>query len=34
MREQVQRFLDHGIGVTAGLIVGFDSDGPDIFERQ
>lgn len=32
--EQVQRFLDHGISVTAGMIVGFDHDGPDIFERQ
>lgn len=31
---QVQRFLDHGIAVTAGMIVGFDHDGLDIFERQ
>ncbi len=31
--EQVQAFLDHGIAVGAGLIAGFDHDGPDIFER-
>lgn len=31
---QVQRFLDHGIWVIAGMIVGFDADGPDIFRRQ
>jgi hypothetical protein len=31
---QVQRFLDHGIGVTAGMIVGFDADDADIFARQ
>lgn len=32
--EQTQRFLDHGIDITAGMIVGFDADGLDIFERQ
>jgi radical SAM superfamily enzyme YgiQ (UPF0313 family) len=32
--EQVQRFVDHGIMVMAGMIVGFDHDGPDIFQRQ
>jgi len=32
--EQVQRFFDYGIYVMGGMIVGFDSDGPDIFRRQ
>jgi len=31
---QIEKMLAHGIGVLAGMIVGFDSDGPDIFERQ
>ncbi len=32
--EEIGKFVRHGIAVTAGLIVGFDHDGPDIFERQ
>jgi len=32
--ERIHRFYDRGIIVQAGMIVGFDSDGPDIFERQ
>jgi hypothetical protein len=32
--EQVHRFFAHGISVTGGLIVGFDADDRDIFERQ
>ncbi|MBI3768780.1 MAG: radical SAM protein [Deltaproteobacteria bacterium] len=31
---EVQRFIDHGIVVYAGMIVGFDHDGPEIFRRQ
>ena len=30
----VHRFQEHGIQVIGGMIVGFDADGPDIFERQ
>lgn len=32
--QQVHRFFEHGISVTAGMIVGFDADTVDIFERQ
>ncbi len=32
--DQIQRFLDYGIGIMGGMMVGFDADGPDIFERQ
>ncbi len=31
---QTRRFLEHGISVSAGMIIGFDHDGPDIFARQ
>jgi hypothetical protein len=34
IQSQIERFVESGIGVTGGMIVGFDSDGPDIFERQ
>jgi radical SAM superfamily enzyme YgiQ (UPF0313 family) len=33
-REQVHRFLEYGIAVSGAVIVGFDADGPDTFERQ
>lgn len=32
--DQVQLFMTHGIGVTGGMICGFDWDKTDIFERQ
>ena len=32
--DQIQKFYDRGIMVTGGMIVGFDNDGHDIFERQ
>ncbi len=32
--DMVHRFFHFGIGVTGGMICGFDHDGPDIFERQ
>lgn len=34
LAEETQRFIDHGIAVVGGMIVGFDADGPDVFERQ
>ena len=34
MTEQIRAFLERGVSVTGGMIVGFDHDGPDIFERQ
>ncbi|MBV8817920.1 MAG: radical SAM protein [Acidobacteriaceae bacterium] len=32
--DQIQCFLDEGIQIAAGMIAGFDADGPDIFQRQ
>jgi len=32
--EAVRRFAAWGIAVIGGLMVGFDADGPDIFDRQ
>ena len=32
--QQVENLLGHGVAVLAGMIVGFDSDDRDIFERQ
>jgi radical SAM superfamily enzyme YgiQ (UPF0313 family) len=32
--DEVTRIVEHGIMVNGGMIVGFDADGPDIFERQ
>jgi len=32
--ERIRLFGQHGSGVLGGLVVGFDADGPDIFERQ
>ena len=34
LKEAVRTIQEHGIEVTAGFILGFDSDADDIFERQ
>jgi radical SAM superfamily enzyme YgiQ (UPF0313 family) len=34
LAEKVHAIQAHGIEVWSGMIVGFDNDGPDIFERQ
>lgn len=31
---QIRAFFRHGINVVGGMIVGFDADGPDIFQKQ
>ena len=31
---QIEKMVAHGIGVVGGMVIGFDSDGLDIFERQ
>lgn len=31
--ERIDRFLAHGVTITSGLIVGFDADGPGIFDQ-
>jgi radical SAM superfamily enzyme YgiQ (UPF0313 family) len=32
-RDGIQRLHDHGIGVSAGFVFGFDHDTPSVFER-
>ena len=32
--RQVHRFFEHGVSIVGGMIVGFDADTTDIFERQ
>ena len=32
--DQIGKFVAHGIMVRSGMMVGFDADGPDVFERQ
>ena len=34
MVEHIHRFYEHGILVNGGMIVGFDADGLDVFDRQ
>ena len=32
--KEVQKIVDYGMSVMGGMIVGFDADGPDIFQKQ
>lgn len=32
--ERMERFVRQGVQICAGVIVGFDNDGPDVFQRQ
>lgn len=34
LAEEVQAFVDRGIAVFGGMVVGFDADGPDVFDVQ
>jgi hypothetical protein len=34
LAQQTSKFVEHGIAVIAGMIVGFDADTPEIFDRQ
>jgi hypothetical protein len=34
INERIERFVEHGIVVLGGMVVGFDSDELDIFRRQ
>jgi radical SAM superfamily enzyme YgiQ (UPF0313 family) len=34
LTEEIKKIIRAGIMVTSGMIVGFDHDGPDIFQRQ
>lgn len=34
LADEVQKFVDHGILVMGGMIVGFDADGPGVFAQQ
>jgi radical SAM superfamily enzyme YgiQ (UPF0313 family) len=32
--ESIKKIVEHGVSVRGGMIVGFDSDGPDMFQRM
>ena len=34
LTNEVQKIVDRGISVMGGMIVGFDADGPGVFEQQ